>query len=384
MRIRARKFPGIINSTSIDWFHPWPKNALIDVANKFLQETQLDSEELREKIAMNMAETHNSIDEANAIFRKMERRNNYTTPKSFLELISFYKTLLEDKRGQINKQINRYILGLQILAETKSKVEGLQEELKVKMVQVEIQKAETTELITQVKEENAVAEVEQKKAEEEEEKTNIQKEAAEKLAEECRVALEKAEPALLRAAEAVNCLKKNHITEMKNLGSPPAGVIVTARVVLPLLGEKISPGDADDKVWKKCQLTMNQPDKFLDRVTKLDGREIDPTVLESVNKIIQDPSKKYNEEDMKGQSFAASKLCAWSTNIVTFNKIYKEVRPLQIAKDQATNDLAIAMADLKKVKEEVQKLNDKVDTLKKQLAAAEEQKRLVEDDAKKC
>ncbi len=37
MRVRARKFPGIINSTSIDWFHPWPRDALIDVAFKFLQ-----------------------------------------------------------------------------------------------------------------------------------------------------------------------------------------------------------------------------------------------------------------------------------------------------------------------------------------------------------
>ena len=37
MRVRARKFPGIINSTSIDWFHPWPRDALIDVADKFLQ-----------------------------------------------------------------------------------------------------------------------------------------------------------------------------------------------------------------------------------------------------------------------------------------------------------------------------------------------------------
>lgn len=81
-----------------------------------------------------MAETHLSIDAANEKFRKMERRNNYTTPKSFLELISFYKTLLDDKKGQIDRQIKRYTLGLQILAETKSKVEGLQEELKVKMV----------------------------------------------------------------------------------------------------------------------------------------------------------------------------------------------------------------------------------------------------------
>jgi dynein heavy chain len=55
MRVRARKFPGIINSTSIDWFHPWPKDALIDVANKFLHDVDLDSNELREKIAVNMA-----------------------------------------------------------------------------------------------------------------------------------------------------------------------------------------------------------------------------------------------------------------------------------------------------------------------------------------
>lgn len=31
-RFRARKFPGIINCTSMDWFREWPKNALIDVA----------------------------------------------------------------------------------------------------------------------------------------------------------------------------------------------------------------------------------------------------------------------------------------------------------------------------------------------------------------
>ncbi len=36
MRIRARKFPGIINSSSIDWFHPWPRDALEDVAFKFI------------------------------------------------------------------------------------------------------------------------------------------------------------------------------------------------------------------------------------------------------------------------------------------------------------------------------------------------------------
>lgn len=36
LRVRSRKFPGIINSTVVDWFHPWPKDALIDVSSRFL------------------------------------------------------------------------------------------------------------------------------------------------------------------------------------------------------------------------------------------------------------------------------------------------------------------------------------------------------------
>jgi len=38
-----------------------------------------------------MAKVHISIGEANILFKKQERRHNYTTPTSFLELIKFYK-----------------------------------------------------------------------------------------------------------------------------------------------------------------------------------------------------------------------------------------------------------------------------------------------------
>jgi dynein heavy chain len=156
------------------------------------------------------------------------------------------------------------------------------------------------------------------------------------LAEECRVALEEAEPALKQAEEAVKCLKKNHVGEMKAFANPPQGVVVTCRVVLALLKEKVSSADPDDKVWKKAQGLMNNPEKFLERVLKFDGTDIDQSILDVVNKIITDPSKKYTEKDMVSQSFAASKLCAWSVNIVTFNRIFKNVRPLQEAKDKAT------------------------------------------------
>lgn len=50
-----------------------------------------------------MAEVHISIDDANMRYLKLERRYNYTTPKSFLELIDLYKKLLLEKRDGIDK-----------------------------------------------------------------------------------------------------------------------------------------------------------------------------------------------------------------------------------------------------------------------------------------
>lgn len=46
---------------------------------------------------------------------------------------------------------------------------------------------------------------------------------------------------------------------MKALGTPPDGVKLTARIILILLGERISLNDNDEKVWKKATSVMNNP-----------------------------------------------------------------------------------------------------------------------------
>ena len=96
-RFRARQFPALINSTSIDWFHAWPRDALIGVANRFLAKIEFPTDEIRQSIAEHMAFVHLSIDDANQEFKAKERRYNYTTPTSFLELINFYEKLLGQK-----------------------------------------------------------------------------------------------------------------------------------------------------------------------------------------------------------------------------------------------------------------------------------------------
>lgn len=41
LRVRARKFPAIVNCTAIDWFHEWPQNALESVSKRFLSEVEV-------------------------------------------------------------------------------------------------------------------------------------------------------------------------------------------------------------------------------------------------------------------------------------------------------------------------------------------------------
>jgi dynein heavy chain len=159
-RFRARKFPGVINCTSLDWFHEWPRDALIDVASRFLADIELPQEELRSAVAHHMAEVHLSIAEANAEFLRSERRYNYTTPTSFLELINFYKLLLNSKRGKITAQIDRLETGLQTMQSTTDKVGALQERLVIKMVDVGVEKEKTDELIEIVGRESIDAEKE--------------------------------------------------------------------------------------------------------------------------------------------------------------------------------------------------------------------------------
>lgn len=96
-RNRVRKFPSIVNCCTIDWFQPWPKDALVAVATKFLSTVEMPDKERNVCIDMCM-EFHTSTQELSDEFMLRLSRHNYVTPTSYLELIHTFKTLLDKKR----------------------------------------------------------------------------------------------------------------------------------------------------------------------------------------------------------------------------------------------------------------------------------------------
>jgi len=362
-RFRARMFPGVINCTSMDWFHEWPRDALIDVAQRFLAEIEFPEEDLFERIAAHMAEVHLSIGEANEDFLAQERRYNYTTPTSFLELIRFYKQLLGRKQGKITDQINRLEIGLQTMWSTTEQVNGLQQLLEVKMVDVGVEKEKTDQLIEIVGRESLDAEKEAGAAAEQEKETIALTDAAKAEKAGCDEELAEAVPAMERATEAVNCLEVKAIQELKALGSPPAQCVEVAKAVLILkAGEKKNYG------WPNAQKMMNNPKKFIEDIQTFDGESIEDWKLDALKPLLAEDW--FCFDVMKGKSVAAAFLCSWIVNIVNYNRIYKKVKPLKDAADAAQATAEAKQAELAVVIAKVKEINEKVDALKQQLADA--------------
>lgn len=112
LRVRSRKFPAIINCTQINWFHEWPQEALVSVAQRFLQDLEILPFEYKETVARFMSYAHTSVNSMSKVYLQNERRYNYTTPKSYLEQISLYGKLLTQKFSDLRKKVSRLENGL--------------------------------------------------------------------------------------------------------------------------------------------------------------------------------------------------------------------------------------------------------------------------------
>lgn len=125
-RTRVRKFPALVNCCTIDWLQPWPEDALLAVATRFLGEIDMPTEERQACIAM-CQYFHTSTQDLTKDFCRMLNRYNYVTPTSYLELINTFKDLLNRKRKQVLDGKKRYEGGLDRLDSTHKQVGRMQE-----------------------------------------------------------------------------------------------------------------------------------------------------------------------------------------------------------------------------------------------------------------
>jgi dynein heavy chain len=95
-RRRAIRFPALVNCTTIDWFQAWPEEALLSVSQRFLADVALGEDATA--VVNFMPFSFLQVNKVSAAYLQTDGRYNYTTPKSFLELIRLFKIMLSRKR----------------------------------------------------------------------------------------------------------------------------------------------------------------------------------------------------------------------------------------------------------------------------------------------
>jgi dynein heavy chain len=62
-RQRAQKFPTVFSGCAIDWFLPWPEEALVSVSSKFVKEMTIDaSSKIKDQLTIHMGKVHKMVD----------------------------------------------------------------------------------------------------------------------------------------------------------------------------------------------------------------------------------------------------------------------------------------------------------------------------------
>ena len=166
-RERSQKFPSLFSCCTIDWFLPWPEDALVAVSNSFLGEFAMDATpEVKNNLEKHMGRVHDLVNEVCGVYLSKMRRYVYVTPKSYLSFIALYKDVYQKKYDGIDIEDKNIRNGLDKLKEASEGVEVLKIDLKAEDIKLKEATEKTDKLLKEV-------EIENRKAKEKADEVNL-------------------------------------------------------------------------------------------------------------------------------------------------------------------------------------------------------------------
>ncbi|XP_014666536.1 PREDICTED: dynein heavy chain 7, axonemal-like [Priapulus caudatus] len=387
-RNRLRKFPSLVNCCTIDWFQPWPEDALEAVATRFLEDVEME-EDTRQGCIVMCKRFHTSTQQLSNRFHQELERHNYVTPTSYLELINTFKVLLDKNRGEVMKAKRRYEIGLEKLHSAASQVSTMQEELTALQPQLVVASKEVDEIMVIVEKDSIeVAKVE-KVVKADEAVANQQASAAKAIKDECDADLAEAIPILNGALSALNTLTQNDITMVKSMKSPPAGVklVMEAICILKLskpdrIPDPSGSGKKIEDYWGPSKRLLGDM-KFLDSLSTYDKDNIPGPVIKVIRtKYCTNPD--FDADKIKSASTAAEGLCRWVLAMEAYDRVAKVVAPKKLALAGAEQELATAMAALEKKRAALKEVQDKLKVLEETLEENKRKKAHLETQVDLC
>ena len=378
---KAATSPALFNRCVLNWFGDWSDQALFQVGHELTHSMDLDKANYqapdtipvayrglqlppshREAIVNSMVQIHYSLHHYNKKLFKQQGKVTFLTPRHYLDFVGQYVKLYNEKREDLEEQQRHLNVGLEKLRDTVDKVRDLRVSLAEKKTQLEQKDAEANEKLQKMVADQR--EAEQRKNTSLEIQAALEKQEAE-VASRKKVVLEdlaKAEPAVEEARASVSNIKRQHLTEVRAMSSPPAGVKLAMEAVVTLLqGRGVSE-------WKTVQGVIRKDD-FIANIVSFDSENRMTKPLRDRMRRDFLSNSEFTFEKVNRASKACGPLVQWVTAQVNYSDILDRVGPLKAEVTQLEEQALNTKAEAKAVENNINELESSINTYKTEYAA---------------
>ncbi|XP_063753564.1 dynein axonemal heavy chain 10 [Eleginops maclovinus] len=371
LRTRCRNFPGLMNNTVIDWFLPWPPQALLAVAQSFLGESPMIPEAHTAAVIAHVCMVHSSVGDYSKLFQQKLRRCNYVTPKNYLDFISTYANLLEEKDQYILAQCKHLEGGLDKLKEASVQLA----ELNIKLADQKVVLAEKSiaceALLNEIATNTDIAEEKKTLAEDKAKEIEEQNKVIAVEKKEAESSLAEALPALEAARIALQDLEKSDVTEIRSFAKPPKQVQVVCECILVLRGYK-------EISWQSAKGMMSEA-SFLRSLMEMDCDSISNNQVTTVRGFLRNLQTSF--EEMQAISKAGSGMLKFVEAIMGYCEVAREIKPKREKLARLERNFFQIKRELERIQSELNDIQKELQALGDKYQAAIEEKQMLQEEA---
>ncbi|CAD6991963.1 unnamed protein product [Ceratitis capitata] len=387
-RSRVQRFPALVSGCTIDWFQPWPKDALVSVARHFLSDFEIEcTPAVKEELVNALGSIQDIVAETSLEYFQRFRRATHVTPKSYLNFIAGYKNIYQQTQKELRDGAEKMDTGLEKLKEASASVEILKKDLVVMEEELVEASKNAESVLVEVTERAMQAEIVKNQV-------LIVKDKAEALvaciAHEKALAeekLEAAKPALEEAEMALNTIKPAHIATVRKLGRPPHLIMRIMDCVLILFKRKLHPCIPDSGTpcpkpsWQES-LKMMASTTFLLQLQNYPKDTINDEMIDLLQPYFR--MEDYNMDMARRVCGDVAGLLSWTKAMSFFHSVNKEVLPLKANLTMQEARLKLAMDDLAGAEEQLREREEALQAVKDQYDKAVGEKQRLTDAANVC
>uniref|UniRef100_H2ZRC8 AAA+ ATPase domain-containing protein n=1 Tax=Ciona savignyi TaxID=51511 RepID=H2ZRC8_CIOSA len=392
---RALKFPALISGCTMDWFLRWPRDALIQVAQYFLENTKGSIVQVGFKPMLGSSPklfcieflSQDIVAEKCVEYFERYRRACHVTPKSYLSFLAGYKTIYKSKLDDISVLSSRMKTGLLKLVEAEKSVNELSKELAVKEKDLAVASKEADQVLKVVTVKATAAEKVKAEVQKVKDKAQhiVDSIAVDKISAEAK--LTAAKPALEAAEAALQTIKPADIATVRKLGKPPHLIMRIMDCVLLLFQKRINPVEMDPDrpcvkpSWSEALKMMNNSG-FLQSLLNFSKDTITEETVELLAPYLD--MDDYSFESAKKVCGNVAGLCSWTQAMSFFYSINKEVLPLKANLIIQEARLGKANADLNEAQATLDEKQAELNEVQAMYDKAIAHKQALIDDAEAC